>query len=53
MNYWCPNKKDQQYLDLILSMTADCLMGNGTESRNVYIQNLEIIIKKMKEAHDE
>ena len=43
MKRWKVLAKEKEYLELIISMTTDCLMGKGTDSRSAYTSNLRMI----------
>lgn len=44
---WNPTVEQQKYLDLVLSMTTDCLRGKGTDTVLTYLRNLETIIDQI------
>ena len=53
---WKPSEEERKYIELIVSMSIDCLMNNGTVDVKTYILNLKIIagsggIGKHKEYH--
>ena len=37
---WIPSKDEQKYLELVASMSIDCIMGRGTSDRKAYVNNL-------------
>ena len=39
---WQPDKKQEEYITLIMSMCTGCLMGTGVD-RETLIQNLKLI----------
>ena len=40
---WQPTKEERKYLGLVLNMTLDCLLGEGTDTKGAYLQNLNQI----------
>lgn len=44
---WKPSKDQEQYLKLVMSMTADCLIGNGVDTVDTYKDNLMRICNNM------
>ena len=42
---WQPSKEENKYLQLVLSMTTDCVMGKGTDTVETYAMNLRSIAK--------
>jgi len=40
---WQPNKEERKYLELVLNMTLDCLLGKGTDTKKTYLENLNRI----------
>jgi len=40
---WIPSKEETKYLELIPTMTTDCLMKSGTDSYKTYVSNLRNI----------
>lgn len=43
MTTWKPSEKERHYLELVMSMTTDCLMGRGVDSVETYVSNLNRI----------
>ena len=39
---WHPSTEEKEYLQCILSMTIDCMMGKGTDTVETYGSNLKI-----------
>jgi len=44
---WEPNETDSKHLQLIISMSMDCLRGNGTDTRDTYLANLQMILDEL------
>jgi hypothetical protein len=44
---WRPNKIEERYLRLIAGMTVDCLMGNGTQNRKAFTNNLRVCANQL------
>ncbi len=42
---WRPSEEENKYLQLVLSMTTDCVMGKGTDTVETYVMNLRNIAK--------
>ncbi len=42
---WRPSEEENRYLQLVLSMTTDCVMGKGTDTVETYAMNLRNIAK--------
>lgn len=42
---WRPSEEENRYLQLVLSMTTDCVMGKGTDTVKAYANNLRLIAK--------
>lgn len=50
MNFcWIPTNDEKRYLDLIASMTVDCLLGKGTVNRRTYTDNLRTCANQLDE----
>ena len=45
---WQPSAEENKYLELIASMTIDCIGHSGTHTRSTYINNLRMICDKME-----
>jgi len=52
-NSWHPSEKENEYLRLVLSMTGDCILGNGTVDRHTYTSNLIRIATAIDKLEDE
>ncbi len=50
MKKWIPSEKELEYLKLVISMTTDCLVGNGVDTRHTYTENLIMIADKLKDV---
>jgi len=49
---WKPSEEERKHIELIVSMSIDCLMNNGTVDVKTYVSNLKIIadsIQKLEE----
>jgi len=47
--YWKPSPDENQRLELIASMTIDCVGRGGTDKRSTYISNIRAICNQMEE----
>jgi|GEM_PF-4341411 len=45
---WKPSEKDQKFIELLVSMCADTLIGSGVVNKETFISNLKIICKLME-----
>ena len=45
---WNPSMEERKYLELVISMTTDCLIGKGTVDLSTYTTNLCMICAKIK-----
>jgi len=46
---WTPDNKQQKHLELVMSMTTDCLMDRGTDRVSTYTANLRRIADLLDE----
>lgn len=44
---WKPTEEEQKYLDLVSSMSIDCRLERGTETRATYTSSLRMIADNM------
>lgn len=44
---WKPSKEQSRYLNLIISMSTDCLMGKGVDTQETYVTNLKMITDQL------
>ena len=44
---WTPNDAEKKHLELVIAMSTDCLMGNGTVDVITYVRNLRMIADLM------
>lgn len=44
---WTPTKEQRKYLEIVVSMSTDCILGCGVDSLRTYLVNLEIVIDSM------
>jgi hypothetical protein len=49
---WQPTSKQKEYLKLVISMSADCIMGKGTDTLKAYTKNLRMIADQI-ESHSQ
>ena len=47
---WKPSEEEKKYLELLLSMVTDCLLGRGTEDEKTFLANLKLIANRMDEG---
>jgi len=40
---WVPNKEQQKYLRLIISMSTDCLMEKGVDNIGAFMYNIRTL----------
>jgi hypothetical protein len=45
---WKPEGEDRKYVELILAMSTDALLGKGVDSRETFLGNLEKAIEGMR-----
>ena len=41
---WNPNHEEKKLLQLILSMTMDCILGKGTDTKETYFANIKLMM---------
>jgi hypothetical protein len=44
---WKPNEEEKKYLELVMSMSTDSLMGKGVATRKAYTLNLKAIADRI------
>jgi len=49
---WIPTAKERKYIELVISMSTDCLMGRGTQNADTYCLNLIMISKAIGDLVD-
>ena len=45
---WNPSDEEKRYIELVATMSIDCLRGNGTVDAMTYISNLRAIAKSIE-----
>ena len=43
LNIWEPSDEQKKYLELVVVMSTDCILGKGTDTVDTYIGNLKSI----------
>jgi len=46
---WHPSTEERKYIELIVSMSVDCLMNKGTVDAMTYVANLKIAANSIQE----
>ena len=46
---WKPNKIEKKHIELIVSMSIDCILGKGTDNLHTYLANLRKIADILSE----
>ena len=50
MELWTPNKTEKKHMELIVSMSIDCILGKGTDNLDTYLTNLRQIADILSES---
>ena len=53
MGKWQPDAHEREFLELIFTMTSDCLLGTGVDNVDTYISNLSMIADRLKDIAEE
>ena len=54
MKWWKPSPEEREYIELIMSMSADCLQDNGVVvTRRTFTTNLRMIADQMDRLKDD
>ena len=49
---WNPSEKEKKYVELVIAMSSDCLLGRGVVDADCYCLNLIMIAKAIGELID-
>ena len=44
---WKPDEEEKKYIELVMSMSSDCLLGRGTSNLQTFCENLNLIAGRL------